>query len=391
MKALVFERSLPKFAAARMAGSVSGGLGARVGPLRLTDIDEPVAPGPAWSVVRPRLAGICGSDLATVDGKASRYFEPIVSFPFIPGHEVVGDLEDGRRVVLEPVLSCAARSIDPPCEECRSGHINRCHQIAFGRLSPGLQTGYCAATGGGWGLRLVAHDQQLHPVPDDFSDEAAVMVEPVACAIHGALRLLQPQEDHLAVVIGAGTLGLCSIAALRHFGGDVAILAVAKHPAQRRLAAELGANIVAEPDEMSRAVRRATGAMMTGDQLSGGADLVIDCVGSDRSLASALAVTRPGARISLVGMPGRVSVDLTALWQKELDLAGGYAYGVEPLTQGRRTFDLAFELVRAAGLDRLVSATYPLERYREAIDHAANAGRRGAVKVAFDLRKEKRR
>jgi threonine dehydrogenase-like Zn-dependent dehydrogenase len=391
MKALVFERSLPKFAAARMAASVSGGLGARFGPLRLTDIDEPVTPGPGWSVVRPRLAGICGSDLATVDGKASRYFEPIVSFPFIPGHEVVGDLEDGRRVVLEPVLSCATRSIDPPCEECRSGHINRCHQIAFGRLNPGLQTGYCADTGGGWGLRLVAHEQQLHRVPDDFSDEAAVMVEPVACAIHGALRLLQPQEDHLAVVIGAGTLGLCSIAALRHFGGDVAILAVAKHPAQRRLAGELGANIVAEPDEMSRAVRRATGAMMTGDHLSGGADLVIDCVGSDRSLTSALAVARPGARISLVGMPGRVSVDLTALWQKEIDLAGGYAYGVEPLARGRRTFDLAFELVREAGLQRLVSATYPLERYTEAIDHAANAGRRGAVKVAFDLRKEKRR
>ena len=58
---------------------------------------------------------------------------------------------------------------------------------------------------------------------------------------------------------------------------------------------------------------------------------------------------------------------------------------------GRRTFDLAIELVDDAGLERLVSATYPLDRYREAIEHAANAGRRGAVKVAFDLRKEKRR
>jgi len=391
MKALVFERSLPKFAAARVAGSVSGGLGARVGPLRLADVDDPVVPGPEWSVVRPRLAGICGSDLATVDGKASRYFEPIVSFPFIPGHEVVGDLEDGRRVVLEPVLSCATRGIDPPCEECGSGHINRCHQIAFGDLHPGLQTGYCADTGGGWGLRLIAHEQQLHPVPADFSDEAAVMVEPVACAVHGALRLLRPAEDGVAVVIGAGTLGLCSIAALRHFGGDVVIVAVAKHPTQRRLARDLGANVVAGPDEMARAVRRATGAMMTGDQLNGGADLVIDCVGNDGSLASALSVSRPGGRVSLVGMPGRVSVDLTALWQKEIDLAGGYAYGVEPLAGGRRTFDLAFELVREAGLERLVSATYPLERYKEAIDHAANAGRRGAVKVAFDLRKEKRR
>jgi threonine dehydrogenase-like Zn-dependent dehydrogenase len=64
---------------------------------------------------------------------------------------------------------------------------------------------------------------------------------------------------------------------------------------------------------------------------------------------------------------------------------------VEAAEGSRRTFDLAFDLVADARLDRLVSATYPLDRYREAIDHAANAGRRGAVKVVFDLRGEKRR
>jgi hypothetical protein len=77
------------------------------------------------------------------------------------------------------------------------------------------------------------------------------------------------------------------------------------------------------------------------------------------------------------------------LWQREIELVGAYAYGTETLADGtrRRTFDVAFELVAAAGLGRLVSATYPLERYREAISHAAEAGSRGAVKVAFDLRR----
>jgi hypothetical protein len=75
-----------------------------------------------------------------------------------------------------------------------------------------------------------------------------------------------------------------------------------------------------------------------------------------------------------------------------VSITGTYAYGVERVNdRQRRTFDLAFELVADAGLQRLVSATYPLERYRDAIEHAATAGRRGAVKVAFDLRKEKRR
>jgi hypothetical protein len=92
-------------------------------------------------------------------------------------------------------------------------------------------------------------------------------------------------------------------------------------------------------------------------------------------------------------MPGHVHVDLTGLWQREITLAGAYAYGTETLPNGdrRRTFDLAFELVAAADLGRLVSATYPLSRYTEAIAHAADAGALGAVRVAFDLRNEKER
>jgi len=90
MKALEFRRNVPRFAAARLAGSLTPGRGASVGPLHLADLDPPTAPGPDWVRVRPRLSGICGSDLATIDGRSARYFEPFVSFPFVPGHEVVG-------------------------------------------------------------------------------------------------------------------------------------------------------------------------------------------------------------------------------------------------------------------------------------------------------------
>jgi threonine dehydrogenase-like Zn-dependent dehydrogenase len=361
--------------------------------LRLTEVDEPLLPGPGWQTLKPRLSGICGSDLATVDGRSSRYFEPIVSFPFVPGHEVVGDLADGSRAVLEPVLRCAARGIDPPCPACASGQTNRCRNIAHGHLQPGLQTGFCEDTGGGWGLALVAHESQLHAVPDGLDDEAAVMVEPSACAIHGALTN-QTAEEKTAVVIGAGTLGLCTIAAIAHFRDDIeTVIAVAKHPEQRRLARELGATTVAEPSGLRRAVRRRTGShLLDNGQLTGGAALVFDCVGSSESLTESLAVTEPGGQVVLLGMPGAVHVDLTGLWQREVSITGTYAYGVERVNdRQRRTFDLAFELVADAGLQRLVSATYPLERYRDAIEHAATAGRRGAVKVAFDLRKEKRR
>jgi threonine dehydrogenase-like Zn-dependent dehydrogenase len=339
------------------------------------------------------LAGICGSDLATIDGRASRYFEPIVSFPFVPGHEVVGELDDGRRVVLEPVLRCEARGIQPPCASCASGDTNLCRNVAYGHLEPGLQTGYCSATGGGWGLALVAHESQLHPVPDDLADEAAVMVEPAACAVHGALAARAPDTGAVAV-IGAGTLGLCTIAALAHFRADLeAIIAVGKHPEQRRLARELGASTVVQPAELRRAVRRETASGLLDDgQLTGGAGVVFDCVGTGASISDALAVVEPGGTVVLLGMPGPVHVDLTGLWQREIRLEGAYAYGTERVSdRPTRTFELAFQLVAERRLERLVTATYPLDRYREAIDHAANAGHRGAVKVAFDLRKEKRR
>jgi hypothetical protein len=76
-----------------------------------------------------------------------------------------------------------------------------------------------------------------------------------------------------------------------------------------------------------------------------------------------------------------------------VELVGAYTYGTETLADGtqRRTFDMATDLVRDANLGRLVTATYPLSRYREALEHAAAAGRRGAVKIAFDLRDEKER
>ena len=381
MKALVFSRKPAKLAAAVVAGRLAPGAGAKVGPLSLRDVDPPDLPGPGWVRVRPRLSGICGSDLSTIDGTASRWFEPIVSFPFTPGHEVVGDLDDGQRAVVVPVLSCVPRGIAPVCPSCAEGRINHCERIAFGHLEPGLQCGFCESTGGGWSTLMIAHESQLVPVPATLSDEAAVLVEPTACAVHAAAQV----DAGRVALIGSGTLGLLTIAALRRARPEVEILATAKHAHQRTLAAELGADAVVAPTELERAVRSRTGTMRYDNgQLGGGAEAVVDCVGSAESIAQALRIAAPGATIHTVGMPGVTTVDLTPLWQREVSLRGTYAY--------RRTdFDTALELVQQHDLGRLVSATYALRRYEDAIAHAASAGARGAVKIAFDLRSERER
>ena len=153
------------------------------------------------------------------------------------------------------------------------------------------------------------------------------MIEPTACAVHGAL--MRPPNRRVpgstAVVIGAGTLGLATIAALRHLRPDVTrSLAVAKHPEQRRLAGELGATV-------GRGTGRVAASRAAGHRLVDprqrpahrrGPDVVFDCVGSAASIADALAVTAPGGTVVLLGMPGHVGVDLTGLWQREIRLAG---------------------------------------------------------------------
>lgn len=407
MKALVYERNLPRFAASRVASAFGSGRGAGIGPLQLLDTEPPALPGQDWFHLRPLLSGICGSDLATLDGRSSRYFEDMVSFPFVPGHEIVGVVDEGgfdhegrslapgSRALVEPVLGCAPRHIRPPCPQCATGHSGLCGNVAFGDLEPGLQTGFCADTGGGWSTAGVAvHASQLHAVPETFSNEDAVIVEPTACAVHAVMSAGIAPGDTVAVV-GAGTLGLAAVAALHCLvrpATECTVMVGAKHPHQRELSESLGADIVVPPAQLARAVRRQAGSLVLAGRLTNGADVVFDCVGTSESITHSLAMVRPRGRVVLVGMPGRISIDLAPLWHRELALVGAYAYGSEEQADGAhpaRTFELAIELVGTAGLGSLVTAAYPLERYHEAIAHAGAAGRRGAVKVVFDLRSRK--
>ena len=385
MDALLFPRKEVRYVAAMAASRLKPGAGASVGPLKFTQLDPPELPGDGWEHVTTRLAGICGSDLATIDGQASRYFEALVSFPFIPGHEVVGETADGTRVVLEPVLGPETRGEVPAWPGAAQADGNDYGHLASGTLEPGLQTGSCASTGGGWSEIFAAHKSQLHPVTDELTDEAAVMIEPAAAGVHAVLRGNVPDGGTVAV-IGAGTMGLTAIAALRKFTKVDAIVVAARYPHQHKAARLLGADLTVVPDELGRAIRRAAGTRVIGSTLGSGVDVTIDAVGSSSSLTDAIAFTRPRGRVVLLGMPNQVDMNLTALWHRETELVGAYCYGTEHGHGDRHTFELATEMVAEFDLGRLVSELYPLSEYRTAIEHAAQAGPRGLIKIAFDLR-----
>jgi threonine dehydrogenase-like Zn-dependent dehydrogenase len=388
MLALQYVRSAPRYALVRAARGNPRVATGDLSLLQLGDVEEPELPGPDWLRVLPTLSGICGSDTSAITGHASLYLDPLTSYPFVPGHEVVGVLEgDGSRVVVEPALGCRVRGIEPECARCAEGRPGLCENVTEGALPVGLQTGYCAGTGGGWGEVLVAHPSQLHEVPATLPDEAAVLIEPFACSVHAALRGAAGPDD-VVVVQGAGTIGLLTMAAIRLFTPPRRLVVVAKHPFQREQARRLGADQVVGPGEVFQRVRFTTAARrldgVDRSLLLGGADVTFECTGTAAGLNDAVRFTRGGGRVVAVGMPGEEAVDWGPIWQRELTVLGAYAYGVE--ANGRRTFEMALEAAPELGLEALTGPLFQLSEYAQAIAYALRAGRLSAVKVAFDLR-----
>jgi threonine dehydrogenase-like Zn-dependent dehydrogenase len=404
MLAVQYIKSIPRWLLVKTLGNRFPGLcTGPLGVVRLRNLAELPLPGPRWAQVRPRLSGICGSDLAAVTARGSPFFGPLTSFPFTFGHEVVGTVgavgaevrhvRPGDRVVLEPALHCEVRGIHPPCLPCRQGHYGNCTNVTAGPLGAGVQTGYCAATGGGWSGTLVAHELQLHKVPDSIPDETAVLTEPFSCALHAVLRAF-PREG-TALVIGCGTIGLLTVAALRALQSPCRIVAWAKHRHQQELAGRLGADTVVSggPGEYEL-LCRLSGAVRYFPELGqptvlGGFDVVFDCVGSARSLNDAVSLTRSQGRTVLVGMPAiPKTVDWTTLWYKELDVKGAYVYGQEEFQGERlRTFELALRLLGGCRVDlrALITHRFTLPQYREALRVALGTGRHQSVKTVLDL------
>ncbi len=408
MIGIEFRKSIPRYLALRALGPRwSGAYTSFISPVRLRELSPPDLPSPRWVRVRPTLSGICGSDLATLCAKGTAYLSPLTSTPFVLGHEVVGivtgageaarGVSIGDRVVLQPALGCAVRGIAPTCDACAAGQIALCTNVTRGDISAGIQTGYCRDTGGAWSEGLLAHDSQLYPAPDALDDRLAVLIEPFACALHGVLRA-GVDEARSILVVGCGSIGLLTIAAIRAIGSHARIVAVVKHPHQRLLAETLGADqIVTHDRDVKRrydAIASAIGAETFRPEIGkptviGGADVTFDCVASSSSIDDCCRFTRAGGRMALVGMPSIPrGIDWTAIWYKELAVQAAYAYGRERI-DGREvaTFELAIELLskHGAGLARLVGEPFGLRDYRTAIRSALNTGQSGIVKTVFRI------
>lgn len=453
MKAVVFRLSMPRYALGRLLGHRFPSL--YYGPLSCVscrEVPEPVLPGPEWVKIRPILAGVCGTDMAAVTLKSSPSLSPFSSFPAVMGHEVVGRvvevgekareavrpgpagaircLEPGQRVVVDAFLPCAVRSIEPPCPSCARGEPYVCQNMAEGATAPAILFGFSRDLPGSWSEAMVAHRTQVFPVPDEVSDERAVLVEPFSIALRAVTRLITGVSDNgpwagtvgtrpvldldpppeKVLIIGAGTVGLLVLAAIKLLKWRTHVTIIARHGFQGAMAMEFGADAIYGSGGNGRgalaAAREITKAkayrpILGREVLTGGFDAVFDCVGSARSLDDALRVARPGGTIVLVGTAGQIAgLDWTFVWAKELKILGSVGYGmipeavaaVEPAGTSAglliHTHELALRLMAenpGFRLEKLITHRFPLREYREGIRMNLGRGRRrgGTLKTVF--------
>ena len=224
---------------------------------------------------------------------------------------------------------------------------------------------------------------------------AAVPVEPFSVAVHAALKA-PPSPKSKVLIVGAGSIGLLVLAALRLLGNKAHVTVLARHEIQEQMAKRFGADVVLRGKGAGDAATQIAGAKrykpIKGKPVyAGGFDWVFDAVGSARSVDESLRVAGPHGRVVLVGCAAELPhLDLSFVWARELQITGCYVYGNEPSRRSTDTFDVAMRLLTEHPefpLADLVTHTVPLATWREALRLSLQRGHHGAIKVVFDCRR----
>ncbi len=331
------------------------------GKIEFREVPVPV-PAKGEVLIRMMKIGVCGSDIHVFHGK-----HPYTSYPIVQGHEVSGVVEKvgegvtgfakGDAVTLQPQLSCGT------CYPCRHGAYHICDTLKV----LGFQTGGAAS-------EYFAFDaSKVLKLPAGMSLEYGAMVEPLSVGVH-ALERGGGAAGKKVLVIGAGPIGnLTAQAALGT--GATAVMITDVSDWRLDMAKRCGIPLQANPSkvELGTAVVQAFGP----DK----ADLIMECVGGQRTVESAVAVARKGSDIVIVGVYGdKPTVDMGVVQDRELRLTGTLMYR-EP------DWKTAIKLIESGkvNLAPLVTDRFKFADYLKAYEHIeANKEKSMKVMIALD-------
>jgi 2-desacetyl-2-hydroxyethyl bacteriochlorophyllide A dehydrogenase len=338
------------------------------GDFRLEDVPPPRPE--AGAVLEIEAAGVCAADRMIWRGDGP--WE--LSFPFTPGHEILGrvaEVDDasaerwgvavGDRVTAEVLVPCRR------CRWCRAGRTNLCRSGTH--LGSGLPGAFAER------MALPA-EAVVHRVPTELGTDAAALVEPTACAVHAVRRAGIVAGDVVAVA-GIGAIGAAALGAIRAAAGTCRrLLAVVTSPARAERARALGADEALDTSALDGGATARAAALT---ELAGGdgVDVFVDCSGSPEAVDLGLAALVPGGRLVLYGVYRRpATVDLNLIAEhKELDVRGGH------LAPG--AFPEAIELLRTGAVDAelIVTSRHPLDGVHAALGPSPGHDRLKALLV----------
>jgi threonine dehydrogenase-like Zn-dependent dehydrogenase len=400
MRALYVDKDIPRVLLAKALVPLwPGFVWTPLSPARFALLPDLPLPGSRWLRLKNQACGLCATDMSLLFVRADPSVAP-AALPglsrFWLGHETVSVVTEvgpavsrfrlGDRVVMDTYFAgatCASLEIDPPCRYCAAGESHFC----LNRSEPGPR-----GAGGGFGDSYVAHEMSVYPVPPALTRDQAAMVEPISVAMHGVMRF-PPAPGDRVLVIGAGIIGLLTLMALRALVPEAEITVLARHPHQQRLSEKLGARHILRTPSYAEVARLAGGryfsAPLNRGVVTGGFDLVYDCVADARTTNDALRWVRAGGRVVMVGshLSPMPRVDLTPVWYSQVDLVGTYGHGVNEWGGARKhTYEFVFDCFRAGSfdLDGLITHRFPLSDYKEAIRVANAKGPEKAIKVMFE-------
>jgi (R,R)-butanediol dehydrogenase/meso-butanediol dehydrogenase/diacetyl reductase len=271
--------------------------------VRIEDVPEPSAPGPGEVVLEVIRGAICGTDASEWD------HGPILCRPgVVLGHEFVGRVADaggdvaglrvGNRVVSGAGISCGR------CAWCLRGRTNLCAEYR----TLGLQVD------GGLAEYVSSPASICRTVPEACDDDAAAMAQPLAVALHALSRVAQRPDDAVAV-IGAGGIGSFIVAGAAHAAVDGRVVAIDVDSTRLATASALRATETA--DAAGRDLAKLLLELTDGV----GFDVVVEASGAPHAPAAAIAGTRRGGRVLLVGLHGAPrELDLTRMILREVDV-----------------------------------------------------------------------
>lgn len=401
MKALYFDNNIGKILALKVASAFNkyAALG-RISPVQYGDVKEPEIPNPRWIKVKNIACGLCGTDLHFIfmdlDPKCFPAAVPGIARKFL-GHELLakvvevsadaGDFKVGDRVTMRiDWPSCFQMEIDPPCPQCAAGNYMLC--LNLGKKELPLKD-----VGGGFSPYMVMHKTQPFKVPDKLNDDRALLLEPTAGVVH-AVNKAVPEKGQKVLVIGAGTIGLLTVAVTRALSPKAEIFCLARHDYQAKIAKEMGADEVVRPGkDLYRRIGNITGAkyfsgMFKNEILLGGFDVIFDSVGNEKSINDALRWAKGQGKVVILGIDFHpAKIDITTIWNQELMVTGINCHAMEGKTES--SFDLAAKLLSQVNfpVDQMITHRYPMSKYKDAIHTFMGKSRSKAVKIVLDHEK----